>query len=66
MTGYMYVFGHCCGCGNPFSFHPDHVPSLTVNGEREPVCRECFEKWKKIHNKPDHPLHPLAYEPAEV
>lgn len=42
------------------------VPSLTVNGEREPLCRSCAERWKAIHHQPDVQIHPNAYEPEPV
>lgn len=39
------------------------------NGEREPVCRPCFEKFNRIRKERglfELPLLPGAYEPAEV
>lgn len=35
-----------------------------MDGEREPLCLSCAERWKRIHNQPDWPIHPEAYEPA--
>jgi hypothetical protein len=62
---YVTAYGLCVACRNPFSFNPHCVPSLVINGEREAICRTCFERWKLIHDKPDQPLHPDAYEPAD-
>ncbi len=43
MTEYVTVYGFCCGCGSLISFHPNKVPSIRVNGTKEPVCRNCIE-----------------------
>jgi hypothetical protein len=63
---FVHVTGPCVACGRVFTFSPTKVPSIRINGEREPVCRSCFERWKVIHNKPDHPLDSGAYEPDEL
>lgn len=60
MTGYLICIGHCVACGTLVTFNPTFVPS--INGK--PVCRECVEKWKKIHGE-NFRIHPLAYEPKE-
>lgn len=39
----MFVIGPCIGCGTVFSFSAERVPSITVNGTREPICRSCVE-----------------------
>lgn len=57
----MSAIGACIACRRVFQFSPTHVPSIPVDGVNEPVCRSCFERWKQIHNRPDHPLHPDAY-----
>ena len=36
--------GHCVVCGRAFSFNPELVPSVRVNGVREPICRTCVER----------------------
>jgi hypothetical protein len=64
----MSVFGYCYGCKRPFSFNADRVPSIRVNGEREPVCGECVArinaKRKEIGLDPLAVL-PGAYGPEE-
>lgn len=40
---YVSVIGPCFVCKQVFSFHPNKVPSVRVNGRREPVCRACVE-----------------------
>jgi Fe-S-cluster-containing dehydrogenase component len=42
--GYVFVMGNCIGCGKPFAFNPHRVPSVRVNGVREPICRVCVER----------------------
>lgn len=41
--GYVLAMGHCISCGSPFAFNPLLVPSLRVDGQREPVCKRCAE-----------------------
>ena len=67
--GYMIAFGNCVNCGRLIGFNPNCVPSIRVDGKREPLCEECFGIWNQYHRidkglKPI-PLHPDAYEPAE-
>ncbi len=66
---YVVVVGPCVACGRVFSFNPDRVPSVTVKGSREPVCRNCVERAnpRRVENglPPIVPL-PGAYEPEEV
>lgn len=67
MSAYVIVLGSCVACGTPIRFNPSFVPSIRVNGEREPLCRACFNAWNGIHRAseglPLVPLHPAAYEP---
>jgi hypothetical protein len=66
--GYLFAMGVCVGCRNLFSFNPDLVPSIVVNGEREPVCLTCVRRVNpaRIANglEPIRPL-PGAYAPVE-
>lgn len=59
--GFAIVLGYCVACAKQISFNPVKVPSLRVNGERRPLCMNCFDKWNVIHriNKGLVPL-PLA------
>lgn len=67
--GFMFVIGNCFGCGTRFSFNADKVPSIPINGKREPICETCVERAnpQRVANglAPIVPL-PGAYEPAEV
>lgn len=65
MSGYMFVLGECFGCGKLFTFNAEWVPSIPINGVREPICRECVERAnpQRIQNglEPIR-VHPDAYE----
>ena len=63
--GYAYVVGDCVACGKMVYFNPHCVPSLIVNGRREPLCRACAERWNQIHPNQARQIHPGAYEPYE-
>lgn len=66
--GYYVAMSPCVGCGRVFGFNPDRVPSLRVNGAREPVCGDCVERVNptRIANglAPIEVL-PGAYEPVD-
>ena len=64
-----WASGPCVACGVLIPiFNPVCVPSIRVNGEREPLCRTCFERWNQIHRTSKGleplPLNPNAYQPA--
>lgn len=63
--GWMYVIGNCVSCKTVIGFNPDLVPSIRVNGVREPLCLDCVARWEKIHGQKVN-IHPDAYEPQEV
>lgn len=69
MSGYMFAMGTCVACKQVFAFDPDRVPSIRIDGQKEPVCRGCIERAnpKRIANGLD-PIVPLpgAYGPAEA
>lgn len=65
--GYVTCFGTCAACHNPFSFNPNLVPSVRVNGVREPVCRSCVDRANPL--RAEQGLPPIvvldgAYEPC--
>ncbi len=66
--GYVLAFSSCYGCGAPFSYNPNKVPSIRINGIREPVCKSCIERAnpQRIANglEPIVPA-PDAYEYAD-
>jgi hypothetical protein len=69
MNGYCWIIGSCVACGRTIQFNPNRVPSIRVGGvgEKEPLCRSCFNQWNTIHrtSKGLEPiaLDPQAYEP---
>ena len=62
--GYVFMTSPCVNCQKIISFNPNKVPSLIIDGKREPLCKGCFYKWKKYH-KSDIKINPQAYEPDD-
>lgn len=66
--GYVMAMGPCAGCHRVFSFNPTRVPSITLKGEREPICATCVERVNPERKKnglpPIVPL-PGAYEACD-
>ena len=62
----VFVLGECYCCRRLFAFSAERVPSIVINGQREPVCRFCVDRVnpRRIANglEPIVPL-PGAYEP---
>ena len=42
--GYAMAIRACFGCKRIFTYHPLRVPSIRVNGTREPICATCVER----------------------
>ena len=70
--GYAMGHGPCINCGNVFSYNPVHVPSITVRGVKEPICKDCItvENSRRINDPaldlPVFDIHPDAYEPVNA
>ena len=66
--GYLIAMAPCFGCKRVFSFNPDLVPSIRVQGNREPICAACVARANplRIANglEPIQVL-PGAYEESE-
>jgi len=62
--GYMLLICECGACHKPLTCNPDLVPSIRINGVREPLCRECVAQWERIHGRSAN-AHPDAYDPLE-
>jgi len=60
--GFMTLITNCCACGALVTCSPVHVPSITVNGQRQAICRDCFEQWNRIH-RTSKGLEPVALHP---
>jgi hypothetical protein len=66
MTGFVMCIAGCYSCKQVFEFNPHFVPSIRIDGEREPICRSCMNRANMIRvakGEPAHPIHPEAYEP---
>lgn len=67
--GYAFILAQCANCNRPISCNPRRVPSIRVNGVKEPICKVCFDKWNEIHRTSKGlepvPLHEDAYEPID-
>jgi hypothetical protein len=66
---WMQVIGNCWGCDILFTFNANHVPSMVVDGIREPLCRDCMTRLNaKLVDIGRDPvwIHPDAYEPEEM
>jgi hypothetical protein len=63
--GYALAFSGCVSCKRVFGYNPHKVPSIRVNGVREPVCRQCIElanPQRKAAGLPEFTINPDAYE----
>jgi hypothetical protein len=38
------LIGTCINCGCTFGCNPNKVPSVRINGNREPVCKDCMDR----------------------
>jgi hypothetical protein len=66
---YMSVIGACYACKRPFSFNADRVPSIPIDGVREPICEDCMamiNAKRKEKGLEPFAILPGAYEPEEV
>lgn len=62
---YMFVVSPCFGCGKLFTYNPLWVPSIPIQGIKEPVCVACVTlvNPKRIANGLEPiVIHPEAYE----
>ena len=65
---YALCFSSCICCHEVFAFNPTRVPSLMINGVKEPVCLTCIERINpKRVAKGLEAIVPLpgAYEPCD-
>lgn len=64
--GVVLIFGACVACHQAFSFNPHYVPSIRVDGVREPVCSACVAQMNAERERQGlepHAVHAQAYEP---
>ena len=64
----VYVFAPCAACRKVFACSPTRVPSVVIDGMRQPICADCvaLANPQRIANglEPIHVL-PGAYEPDD-
>lgn len=60
MTGFAFAVTACIGCNRLFSCNPALVPSVSLDGMRQPVCRSCVDRLNR--NRARHHLQKI--EPA--
>lgn len=66
--GFALCTSPCIGCGRLFNYNPMRVPSLRVNGSREPVCQTCVDRANPVRiAKGLPPIVPLpdAYDACD-
>ena len=66
--GYFAAVSPCASCGQIFSFHPNKVPSVVVDGVRRPICHDCVLRANPIRKErglPEINILPGAYDAAE-
>jgi hypothetical protein len=42
--GYALCHARCIGCQRLFAFNPVRVPSIRIDGVREPICQACVDR----------------------
>lgn len=66
--GYAFAMAPCIGCGKIFSFNPLRVPSITIGGERQPICLACVQRVnprRRANGLPEIVPLPDAYETCD-
>jgi len=66
--GYAICTSACYGCKRLFSYNPLRVPSLRIDGIKEPFCQDCISRANVARKtKGLDPLvpHPDAYSPCD-
>jgi len=66
---YMLCHGACINCKRLFAFNPDLVPSVRINGHKEPICRACVEYANPVRKQKglqEIRILPGAYEAQET
>ena len=63
--GFVLCHGTCAVCKHLCSFNPIKVPSVVVDGTREPICRPCVEAANPVRVQrglPPIEILPGAYD----
>lgn len=68
MTGYAFAMAPCFVCKRLITFNPVRVPSIVINGVREPVCQICIDLVNPIRREnglPEIVPLPDAYDAVD-
>ena len=60
--GYAFLTTNCAACGALVTCNPVKVPSITVNGSKQAICKGCFNRWNELH-RTSKGLPPVALDP---
>ena len=66
--GYAFVLSPCYACRRLFTYNPVRVPSVVIDGVRQPICQDCVElanPERVERGLPPIEVLPGAYEAAE-
>lgn len=63
--GYALCHASCAACHQPVAFNPHLVPSIRINGVKEPLCESCANRWNTLHPENAQVINPRAYEPMD-
>jgi hypothetical protein len=61
---YALAWSPCAVCKKPFGYNPKRVPSITIKGIKQGICKECIEMANEVFrekNEPEFQIHPDAY-----
>lgn len=66
--GYALMFSACCSCGRVVGYNPMRVPSVRIDGVRQPLCRDCVDRANNLRiAQQTDPIVvlPGAYDPVD-
>ena len=64
-VGVALLISACVSCRKVFGYHPHKVPSITIQGKREPICRACVlnaNPQRRELGLPEIEILPGAYD----
>ena len=66
--GYVTIMAPCICCSRIFASNPMRVPSIRINGQREPICQECIPRvnaMRRARGVEEIVPHKDAYEACD-
>ena len=66
---YALAWSPCVVCKELFGYNPNRVPSITIKGVKQGICRKCIEMANEVFrekNEPEFEIHPDAYGPIKA